>query len=234
MSSRPTVVLVHGAFANGACWSKLVPLLRAKGLCVAVSHCPLSSLGDDVDAVRRTISMQDGPVLLVGHSWGGVVITEAGNYPKVGGLVYIAAGAPDSGQSFHTWWKDSPVAPGAAEIKPYGGDRIALTLDGFRQHFAQDLAMDEIELLYCLQGPFAPTSNDEPVSHAAWRDKPSWFICGEEDQMLLIGLERETARRMGAKMLILPASHVPMLSHPGEVADFIGQAAVELTSVAKV
>ena len=229
MSSRPTVVLVHGAFANGACWAKLVPLLRAKGLSVAVPHCPLSSLGEDVNAVQRTIKIQDGPVLLVGHSWGGVVITEAGNEPEVRGLVYIAAAAPDSGQSFSTWWKGYPVAPGAAEIKPYGTDRIALTLEGFRHHFAQDLATDESELLYCLQGPFAPTSNDEPITKAAWRDKPSWFISGQQDYMLLIDLERDTAQRMGAKTLVLPSSHVPMISHPGEVADFIEDAAAALS-----
>ena len=229
MSSRPTIVLVHGAFANGGCWAKLIPLLRAKGFSVVASHCPLSSLADDVDAVRRTIKMQNGPVLLVGHSWGGAVITEAGNEPQVRGLVYIAAAAPDSGQSFNAWWKDYPAAPGAPEIKPYGSDRFVLTLEGFRRHFAHDLATDETELLYCTQGPFAAASNNEPITHAAWRDKPSWFIMGEQDYMLTIDLERDTARRMGAKTLVLQSSHVPMISHPGEVADFIENAANELS-----
>jgi pimeloyl-ACP methyl ester carboxylesterase len=107
----------------------------------------LSSLNDDVHAVRQTIRMQDGPVLLVGHSWGGAIITEPGNEPQAGGLVYVAAGARDSGQSFNDWWKDYPPAPGAREIKPYGEDRFVLTLDGFRRFFAHDLATDEIELL---------------------------------------------------------------------------------------
>jgi pimeloyl-ACP methyl ester carboxylesterase len=229
MSSRATIVLVHGAFANAGCWAKLVPLMRAKGFSVVASHCPLSSLADDVDAVRRTIKMQDGAVLLVGHSWGGAVITEAGNEPQVRGLVYIAAAAPDSGQTFNVWWKDYPVAPGAPEIKPYGNNRFMLTLEGFRRYFAHDLATDEIELLYCLQGPFAAASNDEPITKAAWRDKPSWFIMGEQDYMLLIDLERDTAKRMGAKTLVLQSSHVPMISHPGEVADFIEKAANELS-----
>jgi pimeloyl-ACP methyl ester carboxylesterase len=229
MSPRPAIVLVHGAFANAASFAKLIPLLRAKGFRVVASHLPLSGLADDVIAVRRTLDMQDGPVLLVGHSWGGAVITEAGNHSRVRGLVYIAAGAPDSGQSFNTWWKGYPLGPGAPHIKPYGADRIVLTLEGFRDHFAQDLGTDESELLYCMQGPFAQSSNDEPITKAAWRDKPSWFVCGEDDHMLLIGLERDTAQRMGAKTLVLPASHVPMMSHPGEVADFIEQAAAGLT-----
>ena len=229
MSAHPTIVLVHGAFANAASFAKLIPLLRAKGFPAVASHLPLSGLADDVVAVRRTLDMHDGPVLLVGHSWGGAVITEAGNHSRVRGLVYIAAGAPDSGQSFNAWWKGYPLGPGAPHIKPYGKDRIALTLQGFRDHFAQDLATDESELLYCMQGPFAPSSNDEPITKAAWRDKPSWFVCGEDDHMLLIGLERDTARRMGAKTLVLRSSHVPMMSHPGEVADFIEQAAAELT-----
>jgi pimeloyl-ACP methyl ester carboxylesterase len=232
MFTRPNIVLVHGAFANASCWTKLVPLLLAKGFSVAASHCPLSSLADDVEAVRRTIRMEPRPVLLVGHSWGGAIITEAGNDPAVCGLVYIAAGAPDSGQSFSDWWEGYPVAPGAAEIKPYGEDRMALTLEGFRRHFAQDLATDEIELLYCLQGPFAAASNNEKIPKAAWRDKPSWFICGENDRMLLIDLERDTARRMGATTLVLPSSHVPMISHPGETADFIEKAALSLTDTA--
>jgi pimeloyl-ACP methyl ester carboxylesterase len=229
MPSRPTIVLVHGAFANAGCWAKLVPLMRAKGFSVVASHCPLSSLADDVGAVRQTIKMQDGAVLLVGHSWGGAVITEAGNEPQVRGLVYIAAAAPDSGQSFNAWWKDYPTAPGAPEIKPYGNDRFALTLEGFHRHFAQDLATDEIELLYCLQGPFAAASNNEIITNAAWRDKPSWFIMGEQDHMLLIDLERDTAKRMGAKTLVLQSSHVPMISHPGEVANFIETAANDLS-----
>jgi pimeloyl-ACP methyl ester carboxylesterase len=230
MSSRPTIVLVHGAFANAGCWSKLIPLLRAKGFPVVASHCPLSSLADDVAIVRQTIKMQNGPVLLVGHSWGGAVITKAGNEPQVRGLVYIAAAAPDSGQSFNDWWKDYPAAPGAPEIKPYGADRFVLTLEGFRRHFAQDLATDESELLYCTQGPFAAAANNEVIPHAAWRDKQSWFIMGEQDDMLTIDLERDTARRMGAKALVLQSSHVPMISHPGEVADFIESAAIELSN----
>jgi len=228
MSTRPTIVLVHGAFAHAGCWAKLIPLLRAKGFSVVASNCPLSSLADDVEVVQQTIKMQDGPVLLVGHSWGGAIITEVGNESNVRGLVYIAAAAPDTGQSFNDWWGGYPTAPGAPEIKPHGKDRFVLTLEGFRRFFAQDCATDESELLYCTQGPYAATANNEPITKAAWRDKPSWFIMGEQDHMLIIDLERDTAKKIGAKTLVLQSSHVPMISHPGEVADFVQSAANDL------
>jgi len=228
---RPTIVLVHGAFANTSSWSKVIPLLIAKGFSVAAANCPLSSLADDVGAVDRVMGMQDGPVLLVGHSWGGAIITEAGNAAQVVGLVYIAAAAPDSGESFNEWWKGSPPAPGAPEIKPYGpGGYVALSAEGFRDHFGQDLPADEIALLHATQGPFAQGSNDETISTAAWRVKPTWFIMGENDHMLLFDLEKATAEKLGAKTLVLRSSHLPMLSQPYAVADFIEEAANQLSA----
>lgn len=229
---RPTIVLVHGAFANTSTWWKLIPLLVAKGFSVVAVHCPLSSLADDVAAVEQVIEMQDAPVLLVGHSWGGATITEAGNDAKVRGLVYIAAAAPDSGESFNEWWMGSPPAPGAPEIRPSGsGSYVVLTLRGFREHFGQDLASDETILLHATQGLFAQASNDEKITHAAWRDKPSWFVLGENDHMLLPELEKATARKLGAmKTLVLSSSHLPMLSQPYAVADFIQDAASQLGS----
>jgi pimeloyl-ACP methyl ester carboxylesterase len=226
---RLTIVLVHGAFANASSWSKVIPLLIAKGFSVVAAHCPLSSLADDVAAVDRVIGMQDGSVLLVGHSWGGAIITEAGNAAPVIGLVYIAAAAPDSSESFNRWWKGSPPAPGAPEIKPYGPEGyVALSAEGFRDHFGQDLPADEIAVLHATQGPFAQGSNDETIGTAAWRVKPTWFIIGENDHMLLFDLEKATAEKLGAKTLVLPSSHLPMLSQPYDVADFIEEAAREL------
>lgn len=201
----------------------------AKGFSVVAAHCPLSSLADDVAAVNRVIGMQEGPVLLVGHSWGGATITEAGNAAQVVGLVYIAAAAPDSGESFNDWWSGSPPAPGAPEIKPYGpGGYVALSAEGFRDHFVQDLPADEVALLHATQGPFAQGSNDERIGAAAWRNRPTWFIIGENDHMLLFDLEKATADRLGAKTLVLPSSHLPMLSHSYAVADFIEEAASQL------
>jgi pimeloyl-ACP methyl ester carboxylesterase len=228
---RPTIVLVHGAFADTSCWAKLIPLLIAKGFSVVAAHCPLSSLADDVAAVERVIGMQEGPVLLVGHSWGGTIITEVGNDDRVLGLVYIAAAAPDSGESFNDWWATSPPAPGAPEIVPYGpGGYVALTLAGVRDHFVQDLAYDEIVLVHATQDPFNQGANNERITKAAWRSKPSWFVIGKNDHMLVFDLERATAEKLGATSLVLSTSHFPMLSQPYAVADFIEAAALQLVS----
>jgi len=134
------VVLVHGAFADGSSWSKVISLLRAGGLNAIAVQNPLTSLADDVAATKRVLDSLDGPAILAGHSWGGAVITEAGNDPRVVGLVYVAAGAPAGGQSFHDWWKDYPPEAGAKEIKPYGNDGfLALTPKGVETCFVQDL-----------------------------------------------------------------------------------------------
>ena len=223
-----TVVLVHGAFADGSCWAKVIPLLTKRGLKAVAVQNPLSSLADDVTAAHRVIGMQDGPVLLAGHSWGGAVITEAGNHPQVKGLVYIAAGAPDSGQSFADWWKDYTPAPGAAEIKPYSDGYVALTAEGVRKHFVQDLPGDEADIVYATQGPLAVKCFGDKITKAAWRSKPNWYMVASEDQTIPPGVERDSASRMGAEARVLKSSHVPMLSQPGVVADFIANAAASL------
>lgn len=226
MSRQPTIVLVHGAFASSSSWAKVIPLLSARGFSVVAAHCPLSSLADDVTAVNRVLGMQNGPILLVGHSWGGAVITEAGNHPAVAGLVYIAAGAPDSGQSFNEWWSSGEPAPGGACITPYGDEGyVTLSAEGFRRYFVQDLATDEAALLHATQGPFNQNANNEKIENAAWEHKPSWFVIGKDDQMLLFDLERRTAEHIGARTLVLESGHVPMLSHPEAVTDCITDAA---------
>lgn len=222
-----TVVLVHGAFADGSCWAKIIPLLTEKGLKAIAVQNPLSSLGDDVKAVHRVIEMQEGPVLLVGHSWGGAVITEAGNHDQVKGLLYVAAGAPDTGQSFDDWWKEyKPVAGNA--IAPYGEGWVALTHEGTRKHFVQDLPDAEADIVYATQGPLAVVCFSDKISHAAWRSKPSWYIIAANDQTIPPDVERDFATRMGAKALVLESSHVPMLSQPDAVAGFIASAAASL------
>ena len=223
-----TIVLVHGAFADGSCWAKVIPLLTKRGLKAVAVQNPLSSLADDVTAAHRVIGMQDGPVLLAGHSWGGAVITEAGNHPQVKGLVYIAAGAPDSGQSFADWWKDYTPAPGAAEIKPYSDGYVALTAEGVRKHFVQDLPRDEADIVYATQGPLAVKCFSDKITKAAWRSKPNWYIVASEDQTIPPDVERDSASRMGAETRVLKSSHVPMLSQPDVVAEFIANAAASL------
>lgn len=169
-------------------------------------------------------------MLLVGHSWGGAVITEAGNHPKVAGLVYIAAGAPDDGQCFQDWWADYPPAPGAAHFKPYGEGYVAMTPEGIRQCFVQDLPVEEAAIVWATQGPIATRCFGDKISEAAWRKKPSWYLVAEDDQTIPPVAERDSAERMGATTLKLQSSHVPMLSQPGAVADFILSAAAALTS----
>lgn len=222
------VVLVHGAFADGSCWAKVIPLLTKRGLKAVAVQNPLSSLADDVTAAHRVIGMQEGPVLLVGHSWGRAVITEAGNHPQVKGLVYIAAGAPDSGQSFDDWWKPYPPAPGAAEIRPYGDGYVALTQNGVRKHFIQDVPQDEADLVFATQGPLAVKCFGAKITEAAWRSKPTWYIVAAHDETIPPAVERDSAKRMGAQTLVLESSHVPMLSQPDVVADFIAKAAASL------
>jgi pimeloyl-ACP methyl ester carboxylesterase len=228
--SKVTVVLVHGAFADGSSWGKVIALLAAQGCRAVAVQNPLSSLADDVAAVHRTIDMQSGPVLLAGHSWGGVVITEAGNHPAVKGLVYVAAGAPDSGQSFVDWFKDYPPPSGAAEIQPYGEGYVALTREGVRQHFVPDLPPAEADAVYALQAPLAARCFGDTVGNAAWRDKPSWYIVAENDQALPPGAERDSALRMRADTVTLNSSHVPMLSQPDKVAEVILRAAQSIAS----
>jgi len=222
-----TVVLVHGAFADGSCWAKVIPLLTKRGLKAVAVQNPLSSLADDVTASHRVIEMQNGPVLLVGHSWGGAVITEAGNHAQVEGLVYVAAGAPDSGQSFGEWWKDYPPVAGDA-IRAYGEGYVALTRDGVRNHFVQDLPNDEADIVYATQSPLAARCFDDKVSAAAWRSKPSWYIVAAQDKTIPPAVEQASADRMGGETLVLQSSHVPMLSQPGAVAEFIASAAASI------
>jgi len=222
------VVLVHGAFADGSCWAKVIPRLTKRGLTAIAVQNPLSSLAGDVKAVRRVVDAQEGPVLLVGHSWGGAVITEAGTHPQVKGLVYVAAGAPDSGQSFQEWWKAYPPAPGASEIKPYGDGYVALTAEGVRKHFVQDLPEREAELVFATQGPLAVRCFGDKISKAAWRSKRSWYIVAAHDETIPPAVERDSAKRMGAETLVLESSHVPMLSQPAAVAELIVKAASSL------
>jgi len=223
-----TVVLVHGAFADGSCWAKVIPLLTKQGLKAIAVQNPLNSLADDVKAAHRVVDAQEGPVLMVGHSWGGAVITEAGNHPEVKGLVYVAAGAPDSGQSFDEWWKPYPPTPGAGEIKPYGDGYFALTPEGVRKHFVQDVPADEAGVVFATQGPIAGKCFGDKISAAAWRSKPTWYIVAAQDETIPPAVERDSAKRMGAETLVLETSHVLMLSQPAAVAEVIAKAAASL------
>ena len=226
-AARPmvrNVVLVHGAYADGSSYAKVIPLLRARGLNVTAVQNPLTSLADDVAATRRAIARQDGPVILVGHSAAGVVITEAGNDPKVVGLVYISAVAPDDGQSLLDAIKGYPAPPGGAEQKPDAAGYLTITRKGIDEDFVPDLPAAERALVHATQGDGNSTSLDEKVTTAAWKTKPSWFVI-PNDRMVPPQHERDAAKRMKATTTFLKSSHVPMLSHPKEVAAVIIDAA---------
>jgi pimeloyl-ACP methyl ester carboxylesterase len=224
------IVIVHGAWADGSSWSKVIPLLQAEGLNVVAVQNPLTSLADDVAATRRAIASQDGPVLLVGHSYGGVVITEAGNDPKVAGLVYVAALAPSEGESVASITKPFPPAPLGSEVRADAEGFLTVTPKGIAEDFAQDLSDKEKQLLTATQSPTAATVFGATVTTAAWKSKPSWCVIASNDRAVSPELEKAEATAMKAASITLPSSHVPMLSHPKEVADFIEQAAAKADS----
>jgi pimeloyl-ACP methyl ester carboxylesterase len=217
------VVLVHGAFADGSSWAKIIPLLEAKGLHVTAVQNPLTSLADDVAATKRALAQQDGPVLLVGHSWGGMVISDAGNDPKVAGLVYVAAAAPDANQSLGELTKDAPTA-GLKKIKADAGF-LSMTPEGINEDFAQDLTPTERKVIAATQQPVAAAAFGDKMATVAWQTKPSWYIVASNDHMISPTLEQAMAKKIKATTLTLPSSHVPMLSQPQKVADFIAEAA---------
>jgi pimeloyl-ACP methyl ester carboxylesterase len=219
------IVLVHGAWADGSSWTKVIPLLEERGLHVVAVQNPLSSLADDVAATKRIIDAQDGPVVLVGHSYGGAVISEAGNNPKVARLVFVAAFGPDTGESVGTTAKDFAPAPVGPEVKPIEDGFLVLTRKGVIEDFAQDLTAGEKQVLFATQAPTSGSVFGASMSDAAWRHKPSFYVVAENDRMINPEYERFAAKRMGAKILALPTSHVPMLARPKEVAAFIAEAA---------
>jgi pimeloyl-ACP methyl ester carboxylesterase len=221
------IVIVHGAWADGSSWSKVIPLLQAKGLHVVAVQNPLTSLADDVAATKRAIASQDGPVLLVGHSYGGVVITEAGNDPKVVGLVYVAALAPSDGESVASITKPFPPTPLGSEIRADADGFLTVTTKGIAEDFAQDLPENEKQLLTATQAPTAAAVFGATITTAAWKTKPSWFVIASNDRAVSPELEKAEAVAMKATSITVPSSHVPMLSHPKEVAELIDQAAAK-------
>ncbi|HEY3676066.1 MAG TPA: alpha/beta hydrolase [Candidatus Tumulicola sp.] len=224
-STIKNIVLVHGAFADGSSFAKVIPILRAKGFNVVSVQNPLSSLADDVAATKRAIGLQPGPVVLVGHSWAGMVISQAGNDPKVKALVYISALIPQSGQSAATATKGYPATPGLSQFKADSGGWLWLTRKGVDEDFVPELSPDERDLVYVTQGPWNAKELNETVSHPAWMQKPSWEIVDANDRMVNPQYERDIAKKIHAKTTVLNSGHVPMLSMPQAVANVIIDAA---------
>lgn len=218
------VVLVHGAFADASSWSKVTPLLQQEGLRTTPVAIPLTSFADDVAATKRAIAAQDGPVILVSHSYGGVVITEAGNDAKVAGLVYVAAFAPDAGQSITEISAAFPKPLGLEKLVPQPDGFLMLSREGIETAFAQDLTKDERARLAAVQPQTAGSIFDAKPTAAAWRSKPSWYVVSSNDNMIAPEQEKSMAKQMNATTTVLPSSHVAMLSHPNEVAKVIEDA----------
>jgi pimeloyl-ACP methyl ester carboxylesterase len=224
-----TVILIHGAWADGSSWSKVIPLLQAKGLHVVAAQIPLTSFADDVSATQRAIALEDGPVLLVGHSYGGAVITEAGNDPKVAGLVYVSAVAPDKGESAFALITSVPT-PVGSELRPDKSGFLKLTPKGIAEDFAQDLSAEEIAILTATQVPTSVAAMKGEVTVPAWQSKPSWYIIAANDRAISPDLEAAQAKRAGATTTTAPSSHVIMLAQPSKVADVIFDAASKASS----
>lgn len=220
-----TAILVHGAFADGSCWQKVIPYLERAGLKVVAVQNPLDPLENDVAATKRAIRNAEGPVILVGHSWAGVVITEAGNEEKVKSLVYVAAFAPDKGESVET---ASSRYPKLESLKTFVKDPdgyLTVSDEGIKRYFAADLSAEEKALVAATQGPFHSRPLNTPVSQAAWREKPTFMVVATNDAIIPPQMERDQVKAAKATAIEVRSSHVAMLSFPKEVAELIIKAA---------
>jgi pimeloyl-ACP methyl ester carboxylesterase len=224
-SAVKNIVLVHGAFADGTSWGKVIPILEGRGFHVVAVQNPLTSLADDVNATRRIIALQDGPVILVGHSWGGAVITEAGDDPKVAGLVYVAAWVPDVGASANETSAPFGPTPVQREIRVDSQHFASLSPEGVLNSFADGLPMAERKLVLAVQGQIYGPMFDEKLTHAAWKSKPSWHVVATKDHTLSPAMEEAGAKKAHGKSISIPTCHVAMLQEPEKVADLITEAA---------
>lgn len=220
------VVLVHGAYADGSSWSEVIPRLQAAGLHVTAVQNPLTSLADDVAAVQRVLALQDGPTVLVGHSWGGTVISQAGADPKVAALVYVAGHAPDAGEDYPALTAGYAAPPASTGVEKAGGFR-QLSEAAFRRDFAGDVPAEKAGILYAAQGRIADTLFATRTTQAAWRNKPTWYAVSTQDRTINPDLERFLAKRMGAHTIELASSHVSMISHPAQIAQLFIDAAAD-------
>src|SRR6187200_2761735 len=215
------VVLVHGGFVDGSGWEDVYKILTKDGYNVSVVQNTTTSLADDVAATKRTLAMQDLPVLLVGHSYGGVVITEAGNDPKVAGLAYIAAFAPDAGESVEALIKDPPPGAPVPPILPPQNGFLALDKSKFRESFAADVAADKAAFMADSQVPWGVEALSGTITEPAWKKKPSWYLVATEDKMIPPAAQRSMSARAGAQVTEARGSHAIYVSHPDAVADLI-------------
>jgi pimeloyl-ACP methyl ester carboxylesterase len=222
--NAPNVVLVHGLFADGSCWSEVIARLQPKGIQVTAVQNPLTTLDDAVAETQRVLDRQDGPTVLAGHSFSGMIVTEAGVHPNVSAVVYVAARAPDAEEDYAALASKFPTPPATAGIV-FDGDEGRLTEAAFLRDFAGDLPEARARVLYAVQQPFHKALLTGKTKHAAWRSKPSFYAVSTDDRTINPDLERFMAKRMGAKTIEVKASHLALISQPDTIAALILEAA---------
>lgn len=224
------VVLVHGAFADGSGYKDIYHKLTQQGYHVTIVQNPLSSLKDDVTATKLALDAQDGPTILAGHSWGGVVITEAGNHPNVAGLLYIAAFQPDNAESALQWFQTVPPAPENGVLPPDDHGIVYYDKEKFHAGFCGDLSTEEAKFMYASQGAFYGECFVSPITEAAWRNKPTYGIIATADKSIHPDIQRAMYKRSDTNVIEIEASHAVYISQPDKVATFIGDIAKELSA----
>jgi pimeloyl-ACP methyl ester carboxylesterase len=226
MSDQPNIVLVHGAWADGSCWSGVIERLQKKGFQVRAPQFPLTSLADDVARLSQVLEFQDGPTIVVGHSYGGQIMTALGDEaPNVVALVYIAAFGLDEGESLGALLSAGPPTPALAHMFTDAHGFGWLSEDDFVNHFAADVDPTSARVMHAVQQPLALSGFGDVMGVPAWKSQPSWYLVAQNDEAIPPDAERQFAARMGATTVEIPASHVAMVSHPAEVADLIEKAA---------
>ncbi len=233
MTGRPNIVFVHGAWADGSCWSGVIERLQEAGYSVRAPQFPLTSLADDVARLRQVLAFQDGPTIVVGHSYGGQIITALGtDAPNVAGLVYVAAFGLDEGESLGGLLSQGPVTPALVHMFTDQRGFVWLSEDDFVGHFAADVERKQARAMWAVQQPLAGPGFAEVMGIPAWKSLPSWYLVAQNDEAIPPDVERHFAARMGATIVEVPASHVAMVSHPDEVAALVERAAKSVGAAA--
>jgi len=231
MSNRPNIILVHGAWADGSSWSAVIEDLQANGYKVTAPQFPLTSLADDVARLRQVLALQEGPTILVGHSYGGQIITALGpDAPNVAGLGYIAAFGLDEGESLGALLSQGPTPPALAHQLVDKQGFVWLPEDDFVNHFAADVDPVKARVMYAVQQPLAATAFNQVMGVPAWKSLPSWYLITTNDEALPPAAQRLFARRMGATVIEVPSSHLPFVSHPRDVVKLIETAAEAISA----
>ena len=227
MSTRPNIVLVHGAWADGSCWNGVIERLQADGYTVTAPQFPESSLAADVARLRQVLHRQNGPTIVVGHSYGGQIMTALGtDAPNVAGLVYIAAFGLDEGESIGALAAQGPPTPALAHLDIDAAGFAWLPEEDFVKHFAADVDPVEAGVMYAVQQPVAASAFQDVMGVPAWKSLPTWFMVATADEAIPPEAERQFAARMGATTIEIASSHVAMVSHPDEVTQFVETAAM--------